>query len=55
VGIALTPDGKSAYLINYGPVPRGPGTVTPVRLATGTVLPPIKVGSYPSAIAITPR
>ena len=30
------------------------GTVTPIRTATNTALPPIKVGHGPEAIAITP-
>jgi YVTN family beta-propeller protein len=47
--IAITPDGKTAYVASSGP-----GTVTPIRTATGTAGKAIKVGSYPSAIAITP-
>jgi DNA-binding beta-propeller fold protein YncE len=30
------------------------GTVTPIRLATNTALKPIRVGTRPDAIAITP-
>src|SRR6516164_9054752 len=52
--IAITPDGKAAYVINLGLPPRFQGTVTPIRTATNTALPPIKVGDYPQAIAITP-
>jgi YVTN family beta-propeller protein len=49
VAIAITPDGKTAYLVNSES-----GTVTPIRVATNTALPPVKVGGFPDAIAITP-
>ena len=49
--IAITPDGKTAYVANYV---YQQGTVTPIRTATNTALPPIKVGVDPGAIAITP-
>jgi YVTN family beta-propeller protein len=45
--IAITPDGKTAYVLNAA-------SVTPVRTATGTALKKIKVGTQPSATAITP-
>jgi YVTN family beta-propeller protein len=32
----------------------GSGTVTPIRTATNTALAPIKVGTSPQGIAITP-
>ena len=47
--IAITPDGKTAYVANHDS-----GTVTPIRTATNTALKAIKVGSDPTAIAITP-
>ena len=48
--IAITPDGKTAYLAGYT------NTVTPVNLATGSVGTPIQIGGTPgpNAIAITP-
>jgi YVTN family beta-propeller protein len=46
--IALTPDGKTAYVVN------GTGTVTPIATATNTPGTPIPVGSNPGPIAITP-
>ena len=49
MGIAITPDGKTAYVANSADA-----TVTPINLATGTPGAPISVGSYPQAIAITP-
>jgi YVTN family beta-propeller protein len=49
VTIAITPDGKTAYVAN-----NGSGTVTPIRTATNTALPPIKTGRSPVAIVITP-
>jgi len=47
--IAITPDGKTAYVVNTDS-----GTVTPIRTATNTALAPVKVGRGPVAIAITP-
>ena len=38
-----------AYVVNSGS-----GTVTPIRTATNTALPPIKTGLGPDAIVITP-
>jgi YVTN family beta-propeller protein len=46
--VAITPDGKSAYVANEG------GTVTPIEVATNKPGPEIKVGSGPDGIAITP-
>jgi YVTN family beta-propeller protein len=48
-GIAITPDGKTAYVTNAGA-----GTVTPIQVATDTALAPIKVGRVPTAITIYP-
>ena len=47
--IAITPDGKNAYVLN-----NGSGTVTPIATATNTPGTPITVGGDPVAIAITP-
>ena len=47
--IAITPDGKTAYVGN-----QASGTVTPITTATNTAALPIPVGSEPIAIAITP-
>jgi YVTN family beta-propeller protein len=47
--IAITPDGRTAYVTNGGS-----GTVTPIRVATNTALKPITTGRSPDAIAITP-
>jgi len=49
--IAITPDGKTAYVANGS---YHQGTVTPIRTATNTALPPIKTGNDTAAIAITP-
>ena len=47
--IAITPDGKTAYVVNnYSQ------TVTPIATATNTAGPPIMVGDDPFPIAITP-
>jgi DNA-binding beta-propeller fold protein YncE len=45
--IAITPDGKTAYVANNDLAARHGGTVTPIRLATNTALAPIKVGFPP--------
>ncbi len=37
-----------AYVAN-----NGSATVTPIRIATGTALRPVKVGGFPGAILIT--
>jgi YVTN family beta-propeller protein len=47
-GIAITPNGKTAYVVKTS------GTVTPIRTATNTAGPPIPVGGLPESIAITP-
>ena len=46
---AITPDGKTAYVINFYS-----HSVTPIATATNTPGPPIRVGQGPRAIAITP-
>src|ERR1019366_1816311 len=48
-GIAITPDGKTAYVANYIS-----DTVTPIATATNTAGPPITTGNTPQGIAITP-
>ena len=47
--IAITPDGKTAYVTSYNG-----GTVIPISTATGTAGPPIRTGTDPFDIAITP-
>jgi YVTN family beta-propeller protein len=48
--IAITPDGKTAYVASFYPA-----AVTPITLATGRPGKPISVGRFPAAIAITPN
>lgn len=48
-GIAITPDGKTAYVPCYRS-----GIVTPISTATNTAEQPIKVGAGPVAVAFTP-
>ena len=40
--IAITPDGKTAYVLSYDA-----GTVTPIATATNTAGTPIPVGEWP--------
>jgi YVTN family beta-propeller protein len=47
--IAITPDGKTAYVANSGS-----GTVTPISTVTDAAGPAITVGPDPQAIAVTP-
>ena len=47
--MAITPDGTTAYVVNFGS-----DTVTPIATATNTAGTPITVGTQPVAIAITP-
>ncbi len=50
VGIAIRPNGKTAYVTN-----NGSNSVTPIALATHTPRAPISVGKRPAGIAITPN
>jgi YVTN family beta-propeller protein len=58
IAIAVTPNGRTAYVVNQNASVAGPdisdGTVTPITTATNTPGNPIKVGRLPAAIAITP-
>jgi YVTN family beta-propeller protein len=51
-GVAVTPDGRTAYLTETRGENRD-GVVIPVQLTTGRVLPPIRVGIEPTDIAVT--
>jgi len=51
--IAITPNGKTAYVVNFGTGTVGGNTVTPINTATGAALTPVRVGRWPDAIAIT--
>jgi YVTN family beta-propeller protein len=48
--IAVTPDGKTAYVVIVG----HPGAVVPIATATNTPGPPIEIGNHPDGIVITP-
>jgi YVTN family beta-propeller protein len=52
--IAITPNGKTAYVTNDGTGQIPGHTVTPIDTATNTALKAMKVGLRPVAIAITP-
>jgi DNA-binding beta-propeller fold protein YncE len=47
--IAVTPDGKMAYVANYAS-----GNVTPIRLADGRAEPAIDAGKIPTRLAVSP-
>jgi YVTN family beta-propeller protein len=57
--IAFNPDGKFAYVVNgfdAATTPaNAPGTITPVNLAEGSAGKPIKVGTNPGEMAISPN
>jgi YVTN family beta-propeller protein len=53
-GIAIAPDGKTAYVTDAGAPGTLGDTITPIDLATDKTLPPITVGFGPQGIAITP-
>ncbi len=47
-GMAITPNGATAYVANWGTT-----TVTPITTATNKAAKPIQVGNGPIAIAMT--
>ena len=56
--VAVTPDGRTLYVANWGRVGlwrRNGDTVTPVTLSTGTPGAPIRVGNEPQALLVTPE
>ena len=53
-GIALTPDGAYAYVVNSGPGGSVLCTVSVIQTSDNIVIATIPVGDNPSAIAITP-
>jgi YVTN family beta-propeller protein len=48
--LAITPDGKHAYVTNSGD-----NTVSVITTATGAVSAPITVGTRPDGVAICPK
>ncbi|WP_180235484.1 YncE family protein, partial [Bacillus cereus] len=48
-GVAITPDGSFAYVINGGS-----GNVSVIDISTNTVVATVPVGSNPRLVAITP-
>jgi DNA-binding beta-propeller fold protein YncE len=48
--VAVTPNGKTALVANYGD-----GTVTPINLVSGKVLPAIQAGPGPAGVAVAPN
>ena len=53
-GIAISPDGATAYVTDAGAAGTLGNTITPIDLATDKTLPPVTVGPGPQGIAITP-
>jgi YVTN family beta-propeller protein len=47
--VAITPDGRTAYVANYGS-----NTVTPISVATGRPGPTVPAGQAPNSLAVTP-
>ena len=54
MAVAVTPDGKTAYVLSPSLDPRHFSTVTPVDTATGTAGKPIPVPGMDSSIVISP-
>jgi YVTN family beta-propeller protein len=54
-GVALTPDGRKAYVTNRGSFSGGGTTVSVVDTGTGSVTMTIPVGTTPAGIAIAPQ
>jgi hyaluronoglucosaminidase len=54
IDIAITPDGKTAYVVNFGNGRAEGHTVTPIRIATLRAGRPIKVGTNPDNLVIAP-
>lgn len=59
LAIAITPNGKAAYVLNgidAATTPETtPATITPIDLATRTALRPIKVGTLPLSMTMSPN
>jgi DNA-binding beta-propeller fold protein YncE len=57
--VAFNPNGRFAYVVNgfdaATTAPSAPGTITPVNLTEGVSGAPIKVGTNPGNLAITPN
>ena len=53
-GVAVTPDGKHAYLANQGTLSVPGTTVLVIDTTTNTVVATVGVGNFPSGVAITP-
>ena len=53
--IAITPNGRTAYVASVSGNINRPGYVTPINTATNTADKPIMVGVQPQALAITPN
>ena len=54
-GVALTPDGRKAYVTNRGSFSGGGNTVSVVDTGTAAVTMTITVGTTPSGIAVAPQ
>jgi YVTN family beta-propeller protein len=53
--VAITHDGKFAYVTNRGFIPPFPGTVSMIGTGSNKVVATIPVGNGPQGVAITPR
>ncbi len=57
--VVFNPNGRYAYVVDgfdaATTAPNAPGTITPVNLAEGAAGQPIKVGTNPGSIAVTPN
>jgi DNA-binding beta-propeller fold protein YncE len=54
LSVAITPDGKTAYVLTPSLDPKNDSVVTPVDIATGTAGKPIPVSGMAESIAVSP-
>jgi YVTN family beta-propeller protein len=54
IAVAITPDGKTAFVTTVANSDPSTGSVTPIDTATNTAGTPIPVGTFPLGVAITP-
>ncbi|HET6731679.1 Ig-like domain-containing protein, partial [Mycobacterium sp.] len=54
-GVAVSPDGSTVYVTNFGDLSSGGNTVSVIDAATNTVVATITVGGNPANVAVSPN